>query len=133
MEHIFPAVALSRRNCRPCSFVLAAYPLLSCRPLYSPFNEDSDGQRILYASSQDGRQWSAATVLFPGLPARLYNTSMRKVQLQPAPFVTLNGRLYVATATATFAWGATRCYCLDASIGEAGGFHTFHQLLPSFH
>lgn len=59
----------------------------------SPFNEDSDGQRMLYASSHDGRVWSAATVLFPGLPAYLYNASMRKVHLQPAPFVTLNGRL----------------------------------------
>ena len=35
----------------------------------SPFNEDEDGQRILYSSSADGRAWSAPSAVFPSMPA----------------------------------------------------------------
>eukprot|EP00911_Craspedida_sp_UC1_P000805 UC1_evm1s617 len=65
----------------------------------SPFDEDSDGQRMLYASSRDGRVWSRSIEVLPGLPAHLFNASLRKVHLQPAPFVRLNGRLYASSTT----------------------------------
>lgn len=75
----------------------------------SAFNEDQDGQRILYASSADGRNWSQAVDLFPSMPAHdfgcdpLGSASDRaphcfdKIHHEGTPFVTLNGRLYAVS------------------------------------
>ena len=61
-----------------------------------PFNEDSDGQRVLYAASGDGRNWSEHVELFPSMPAQPFAPTLGKVHLRTLPFVSLNGRLYAA-------------------------------------
>ena len=69
----------------------------------SPFNEDEDGQNILYSSSTDGKRWSPAFVLFPSLPAWRFGCNRKasfcfdKIHHESSPFVTLNGRLYAVS------------------------------------
>ena len=68
----------------------------------SPFNEDEDGQRILYSSSSDGRHWSPATDVFPSMPASMFGCDpdghcWDKIHHEGSPFVTLNGRLYAVS------------------------------------
>ena len=52
-----------------------------------PRDEDSNGQRILYSRSADGRTWRPAAELFPPLP----NSTQ-----EPGPFVHLGSRLFAA-------------------------------------
>eukprot|EP01043_Picozoa_sp_COSAG02_P020488 COSAG02_NODE_1013_length_15207_cov_4.700556_6_plen_475_part_00 len=68
----------------------------------SPFNEDEDGQRILYSSSADGRAWSPAVDVFPSMPASMFGCDpgghcWDKIHHEGSPFVTLNGRLYAVS------------------------------------
>lgn len=67
----------------------------------SPFNEDEDGQRILYSSSADGREWSPAVDVFPSMPASMFGCDpghcWDKIHHEGSPFVTLNGRLYAVS------------------------------------
>eukprot|EP00040_Diaphanoeca_grandis_P030797 m.182809 g.182809 ORF g.182809 m.182809 type:complete len:473 (+) comp32134_c0_seq1:140-1558(+) len=66
----------------------------------SPFNEDQDGQRVLYASSTpDGQTWSDPVDLFPSMPASQFGCNhdgfcWDKIHHHHLPYVTLNGRLY---------------------------------------
>ena len=69
----------------------------------SPFNEDEDGQRLLYSSSADGRVWSAPVDVFPSMPASSFGCTdggrfcWDKIHQEGSPFVTLNGRLYAVS------------------------------------
>jgi len=68
------------------------------------FNEDQDGQRLLYASSPDGRNWSEHSELFPSIQALWYGGSgsgaLGAIHHHSRPFVTLNGRLYAVSNVA---------------------------------
>eukprot|EP01049_Picozoa_sp_SAG25_P009664 SAG25_NODE_980_length_4429_cov_1.828176_5_plen_489_part_00 len=67
----------------------------------SAFNEDQDGQRILYASSADGKSWSEAVDIFPSMPAHSFGCDGEhcwdKIHHECTPFVTLYGRLYAVS------------------------------------
>jgi hypothetical protein len=79
----------------------------------SAYNEDQDGQRVLYASSTDGRTWSEAVAIFPSMPAARFGCDPAagtplppgpgglhcwdKIHHENTPFVTLNGRLYAVS------------------------------------
>ena len=80
----------------------------------SAFNEDQDGQRVLYASSADGKAWSEAVDVFPSMPASRFGCvpaagtplppgadgkthCWDKIHHETLPFVHLNGRLYAVS------------------------------------
>ena len=86
-------------------------------PIDRRFNEDQDGQRVLYSSSSDGRVWSDAVDVFPSMPAvrfgctNDYNASttdgkgvtstpfcLDKIHHSSMPFVSLNDRLYAVSS-----------------------------------
>ena len=66
----------------------------------SPYDEDEDGQRVMFTTSPTGlSDWADERVLFPGLAASSYNRELGKVHLCPSPFVYFDNRTYaVATA-----------------------------------
>ena len=70
------------------------------------FNEDQDGQRVLYSSSSDGHTWSEPVDVFPSMPASQFGCDIEpdgtehcfdKIHHENTPFVTLNGRLYAVS------------------------------------
>ena len=58
-----------------------------------PRDEDSNGQRILYSRSADGRSWQPAAELFPSLP---------NATQEPGPFVHLGSRLFAACSPGVY-------------------------------
>lgn len=71
------------------------------------YNEDQDGQRILFASSTDGRVWSPPYEVFPSMPAFRFGCTTASAGVPPVcfdkihhnglPFVSLNGRMYAVS------------------------------------
>lgn len=63
----------------------------------SPSDEDQAGQRVLYAQSIDGLDWTAPAELFPNV-----STSSNPAHLFAEPFLHLNGRTYAAASPTQF-------------------------------
>ncbi len=58
-----------------------------------PHGEDGPGQRVLYATSSDGRTWSEAVELFPP-PQEVRPSEEKGLVLTPNNWVVADGRLY---------------------------------------
>jgi hypothetical protein len=86
-------------------------------PIDRRFNEDQDGQRVLYSSSSDGRVWSDTVDVFPSMPAVRFGCTsddnasttygngvtstpfcLDKIHHSSMPFVSLNNRLYAVSS-----------------------------------
>lgn len=66
----------------------------------APLQEDTPGQRVLFAQSSDGRHWTNASVLFPSMNSQLTPSAQFA-----GPFAVLNGRLYASASPAIIADG----------------------------
>jgi hypothetical protein len=58
-----------------------------------PFGEDGPGQRVLFASSQDGKQWAFHGEFCPA-PGPVLNTDKQGIHLKPDRWVVADGKLY---------------------------------------
>ncbi len=58
-----------------------------------PFGEDGPGQRVLFASSRDGRKWSFHGEFLPA-PGPVQRTDRRGVHLKPDRWAVVDGQLY---------------------------------------
>jgi hypothetical protein len=66
----------------------------------APLQEDTEGQRVLFSQSTDGKAWTKAKILFPNMTSR--NTASAQFA---GPFAVLNGRLYASASPAIVADG----------------------------